>query len=204
LPLSQLDGAANDNAPSTPQTSQQPEGKRIKITPSTQASVPERPRSTGPSSAQTNSPAKPSPQSIEDFEHQVLGVLFNITVKEGVETNDHRISLPGLRSELQDEGKELRLHTGILDQAILEAASKAEKQRPLDYLLPCWSRIQERMKKPDPDTRRWDVYCEAKRLCLSYCIFAITMPEMFGYENKSHLDNLSKGADDIRAQNRVY
>lgn len=134
----------------------------------------------------------------------MLGVLFNITVKEGVETNDHRISLPGLRSELQDEGKELRLHTGILDQAILEAASKAEKQRPLDYLLPCWSRIQERMKKPDPDTRRWDVYCEAKRLCLSYCIFAITMPEMFGYENKSHLDNLSKGADDTRAQNRVY
>jgi ubiquitin conjugation factor E4 B len=115
--------------------------------------------------------------------------LFNITLKEGaLDTNDHRISLPGLQSELQDEGKELRLHTGILDQAILEAASKAEKQRPLDYLLPCWSRIQERMKKPDPDTRKWSIYGEAKRLCLSYCIFAITMPEMFGYENSSSLN----------------
>jgi ubiquitin conjugation factor E4 B len=122
-----------------------------------------------------------------------LGNLFNITLKEGaLETNGHRIFLPGLRSELQDEGKELRLHTGILDQAILEAASQAEKQRPLDYLLPCWSRTQERMKKQDPDTRKWNIYCEAKRLCLSYCIFAITMPEMFGYEKIFHSKFLSR------------
>lgn len=189
MPSNQLDGASNDGSPSTTQTAQQPEGNRIKITPTASASVPERPRSTGPSPAQTTPPAKLSPQSIEDFEHQALGNLLNISLKE----DGHRISLPGLRSELQDEGKELRLHTGILDQAILEAASKTEKQRPLDYLLPCWNRIQERMKRPDQDTRRWEIYCEAKRLCLSYCIFAITMPEMFGCENISHLDYLEQG-----------
>jgi ubiquitin conjugation factor E4 B len=122
-----------------------------------------------------------------------LGILFNITLKEGtLGTKDRRIFLSGLRDELQDEGKDLRLHTGILDQALLEAASKAEQQHPLDYLLPCWNRIQERMKKQDPNTRKWEVYGEAKRLCISYCVFAITMPEMFGYESVFYLGVLVK------------
>ncbi|CEJ59389.1 hypothetical protein PMG11_08014 [Penicillium brasilianum] len=180
----ELDGAANDSSVPATHSSQQPEGKRIKITPTVSASVPERPRSTGPSSSQPHSPARSSSQSIEDFEDQVLGILFNITLKEGtLGTKDRRILLSGLRDELQDEGKDLRLNTGILDQALLEAASKVEQQNPLDYLLPCWNRIQERMKKQDPDTRKWEIYGEAKRLCMSYCIFAITMPEMFGIDS---------------------
>lgn len=48
------------------------------------------------------------------------------------------------------------------------------------------------MKKPDQDTGRQNIYCEAKRLCLSYCIFAITMPEMFGYEHIPLVDHLEQ------------
>lgn len=127
-----------------------------------------------------------------------MGILFNITLKEGtLGTKDRRILLSGLRDELQDEGKDLRLNTGILDQALLEAASKVEQQNPLDYLLPCWNRIQERMKKQDPDTRKWEIYSEAKRLCMSYCIFAITMPEMFGYENMFYFWYWSNDTDNF-------
>ncbi|KAJ5176245.1 uncharacterized protein N7482_002122 [Penicillium canariense] len=184
-PPQQSTGISNGSS-SAAQKPQHPEGKRIKITPSGSASAPERPRSVGPSSSRASTPAKsdPTPQSIEDFEHHVLSDLFKLSLEESsFGKKDQRVFLPGLRSELQDEGQELRLHTAILDQALLEAASKAEKQRPLDYLLPCWNRIHERMKKPDPDSRKWNIYCEAKRLCLSYCIFAITMPEMFGIDS---------------------
>ncbi|KAJ5485033.1 hypothetical protein N7539_005021 [Penicillium diatomitis] len=183
-------------APAAAPGSQMPEGKRIKITPTTSAEVVERARSIPQSPARTASPARinsparvDSPArsialSIDEFEHLILGSFFSINLNEETRArNKHRADLPGLRSELLEDGKEVRLHIGILDQAILEAASQA--QRPLDYLLPCWNRIQDRMRKPDTDTKRWDIICEAKRLCLSYCVFAITMPEMFGVESSN-------------------
>lgn len=85
---------------------------------------------------------------------------------------------------MQDEGNELRIQTAVLDQALLEAASKAEQQRPLDYLLPCWKRVarlHKGFRRAREDDPKFQVLCEARRLCMSYCVFAITMPEMFGY-----------------------
>lgn len=72
---------------------------------------------------------------------------------------------------------------GVLDQAIVEAASKTESQRPLNYLLPCWKRIQRLYKgfrKTQDEDPKYNIVREARRLCISYCIFAITIPEMFG------------------------
>jgi ubiquitin conjugation factor E4 B len=108
-----------------------------------------------------------------------------LTLKEEGQRDIHgkRTYLPGLRSELQDEGKELRIQISNLDQALLEAASQAEKNRPLDYLLPCWKRITKLYKglrRTGDSDPKYQVLCEARRLCMSYCIFAITMPEMFG------------------------
>ncbi|KAJ5699179.1 hypothetical protein N7493_012087 [Penicillium malachiteum] len=171
--------SASSSAPRTPQ----PEGKRIKITP---ASVPERPRSAAPSTPGTPPPAKP--ETIETFEDRTLSAVFKLTLKEEGQRDLHgqRIYLPGLRSELESEGKELRIGTAVLDQALLEAASKAEQGRPLDYLLPCWKRIAKlhkgfrRVRDDDP---KFQVLCEARRLCMSYCIFGITMPEMFGLDS---------------------
>lgn len=91
--------------------------------------------------------------------------------------------LPGLRSELEEQGRELRVETSVLDQALLEAASSAPQQKPLDYLLPCFkriSRMQQKFRRTADNDPKFNVICEARRLCISYCIFAITMPEMFG------------------------
>lgn len=111
--------------------------------------------------------------------------MFRLTLKEDMQRDIHgqRVFLPGLQKELLDEGKELRIQTTTLDQALLEAASKTERQRPLDYLLPCWKRITKLHKgfrRTRDDDPKYQVLCEARRLCMSYCIFAITMPEMFG------------------------
>ncbi|KAJ5403359.1 hypothetical protein N7509_003230 [Penicillium cosmopolitanum] len=168
---------------SAAQTPKHPDGKRIKITPAVSpAATPERPRSTAPSNAGTPPPAKI--ETIETFEDRTLGAVFRLTLKE--EGQYQRVYLPGLRSELQDEGKEMRIETAMLDQALLEAASKAEGQGPLNYLLPCWKRItklQKQFKRTRDDDPKYQVLCEARRLCMSYCIFAMTMPEMFGMDN---------------------
>lgn len=163
------------------QTPQPSDGKRIKITPAGQA--PERPRSTAPSTPGTPPPSKQ--ESIEAFEDRTLGAVFRLTLQEHAQRDTHgqRIFLPGLRGELQNEGKELRIQTATLDQALLEAASKVEQQHPLDYLLPCWKRIakvHKSFRRAADDDPKFQVLCEARRLCMSYCIFAITMPEMFG------------------------
>lgn len=86
-------------------------------------------------------------------------------------------------SELKDEGSEIRISTGVLDQAILEAASNTDRDTPLDYLLPCWKRVRRLTKgfrKSSDNDPRFAVISEAKRLCISYAVFAVTMPEMFG------------------------
>ncbi|KAJ5529863.1 hypothetical protein N7527_003256 [Penicillium freii] len=179
-PLSTQPPSRIFNAPQTPQQS---EGKRIKITPAT--ATPERPRSAAPSAPSTPPPQKI--ESIEAFEDRTLSAVFRVTLKEEGQRDIHgsRTYLPGLRSELQDEGQELRIRVAVLDQALLEAASKAERQRPLDYLLPCWKRITKLYKglrRTGDNDPKYQVLCEARRLCMSYCIFAITMPEMFGCE----------------------
>lgn len=115
--------------------------------------------------------------------------MFRFTLKEDArhDHNGNRIFLPGLRDEIQDEGKDLRIEVASLDQALLEAASKAENGRPLDYLLPCWKRIaklHKNFRKAGDDDPKLKILSEARRLCMSYCIFGITMPEMFGYVNQ--------------------
>ena len=93
--------------------------------------------------------------------------------------------MASIREDLDQEGYPVRLDTHILDQAILEAASNLGKTTPLDYLLACWKRVARLSKtfktrnEDDPDSK-YSIVKEAKRLCMSYCIFAVTMPDMFG------------------------
>lgn len=113
--------------------------------------------------------------------------VFRITLNEDQKKDVHGhplTYLPGVRGELEEQGAELRISVGILDQALLEAGTIAGGQRPLDYLLPCWKRVQRLYKgfrKAHDDDPKYSVVQEARRLCISYCVFAITMPEMFGF-----------------------
>jgi ubiquitin conjugation factor E4 B len=126
-------------------------------------------------------------ENVETFEDRTLRALFKTSLTEGQQQDIHGqplIYLPGVRRELEEQGQELRMEVGILEQALLEAASSADRLGPLNYLLPCWKRIRRLYKgfrRSHENDPKFNIVQEARRLCISYCMFAISMPEMFGY-----------------------
>ncbi|KAK2749637.1 hypothetical protein FQN57_005859 [Myotisia sp. PD_48] len=159
--------------PATPSA----EIKRIRITPS----------------KPTKSKDGPLPnrmaETIEEFENRTLSNIFRITLEEDrrADINGNSLQyLSGVRQELETDGLPIRLSNTILDQALLEAASNTVDQQPFAYLLSCWNRIStlcRGFRKPTVGDPKYDIVHEAKRLCMGYCIFAATMPEMFGIES---------------------
>jgi ubiquitin conjugation factor E4 B len=91
------------------------------------------------------------------------------------------VFLPGLNEELNDANEPLRISIGSLDQAIIEACTNWPDDKPLmNYLLPCWKRaVKLAMTKTNAPARQ-EVHEEAKRLCMSNCLFALTLPDLFG------------------------
>lgn len=176
------DSNVSANATAQQATSQgvSTQGKRIRITPAASSDT---------TASSTPTPSKrPTPRSeetLEPFEDRTLRALFCITLDENQQKDIHGQKLTflsELKSELEEEGSAVRVSVGVLDQAILEAASNTGRNPPLHYLLPCWKRVRRLLKgfrKTSDDDPKFAVISEAKRLCLSYCIFAITMPDMF-------------------------
>ncbi|KAL8997592.1 MAG: hypothetical protein Q9188_006285 [Gyalolechia gomerana] len=127
-------------------------------------------------------------ETLEEWEDKVLRGMFRVTLDSSARSDGHGHHLSfveGVRADLEEQGQPIRLSTAILDQAILEAASNISKVTALDYLLACWKRVTAQFKHSKShkaEESRLDVVKEARRLCMSYCIFAITMPEMFGRE----------------------
>ncbi|KAI9829054.1 MAG: hypothetical protein M1832_000077 [Thelocarpon impressellum] len=125
--------------------------------------------------------------TLELWEDKTLSAIFRLTLDRDVRQDSHGNGLHfvhGTRAELDEAGALPRLTTAVLDQAILEAASGLKDTTPLDYLLGCWKRVSRmfRVTKSGVDTSKYDVLKEARRLCMSYCLFAVTMPDMFGLE----------------------
>ncbi|KAI4183557.1 MAG: hypothetical protein L6R41_005329 [Letrouitia leprolyta] len=127
-------------------------------------------------------------ETIEEWEDKVLRGIFRVTLDPFARSDSHGHHLSfvkGVKADLEEQGQPLQLSTATLDQAILEAASNISKLTPLEYLLACWKRNTAQFKHSKNhgiEEARLDVLKEAKRLCMSYCVFAITMPEMFGGE----------------------
>lgn len=127
-------------------------------------------------------------ETLEEWEDKVLRSMFRVTLDSSARSDSHGHHLnfvKGVRADLEDQGQPIRLSTPVLDQAILEAASSTSKVSVLDYLLGCWKRVTAQFKHSKTrkaEESRLDILKEARRLCMSYCIFAITMPEMFGRE----------------------
>ncbi|KAL3481639.1 ubiquitin elongating factor core-domain-containing protein [Aspergillus californicus] len=187
-PQPQPQSSKNNTLPTTSRQetegSQGSEGKRIKISPA--ASAPAQPQNVTPVS---NTPPPPKAEdTIEVFEDRTLSAVFKLTLNEERKKDIHgqRLTfLSGVRGELQDQNRSLRIDTSVLDQALLEAASSQPESKPLDYLLPCWKRVarlHKGFRRARDDDPKFQVICEARRLCMSYCVFAITMPEMFGID----------------------
>jgi len=121
----------------------------------------------------------------DEYANRILGQIFRITLDPDhrIDTSNHKlIFLPNLRQELEEEGAPIRLSKDRLDSAILEAATTIPHNRSiLDYLLPAWKRITKSLKGLRGYVNGKDVVLkEAKRLCMSHCIFAVEMPELYG------------------------
>ena len=128
---------------------------------------------------------------MESWEDKALSAAFRVSLDPN-KTSDHLGHklhyVEGVRRELEHENAPLQLNVAILDQAIFEAGKNFAKGAPFDYMLGCWKRIskQFRAAKIKPDEVRLKIIREARRLCMSYCIFALTMAdEMFEAEAPS-------------------
>lgn len=174
----------------TPNTTSQveihsiPDGPRINITQITGRPV--TPSRRDNSSTAAGSPGRRSAESLDEWENRILSGIFGLTVNPNIKHDSHGHTLhylPGVRSDLEEQGEVVRLHTAVLDQAIVEAASNLGKITPLDYLLVCWKRVSRLFKSfkgAGAEDAKHRIIKEARRLCMSYCIFAVTMPDMFG------------------------
>lgn len=90
--------------------------------------------------------------------------------------------LPSLNEELNESGEPLKLSLNILDQALMEAATSYPQDKPLmSYFLPCWKRaVKASVQFKATEGHKLEVHEEAKRLCMSGCLFALTMPDLYG------------------------
>lgn len=126
-------------------------------------------------------------ESFEDWEDRHLCSIFRISLCPESKHDAHGNPLQylaGTRAELEESSQPLRMNTSMLDQALLEAATNVGMNNtPLNYLLSCWKRVSRQHKvsrKNGEEDPKFKMAKEARRLCMSYCIFAVTMPEMFG------------------------
>ncbi|KZF25758.1 ubiquitin conjugation factor E4 [Xylona heveae TC161] len=143
-------------------------------------------------SSQAGTPRSKSPRSPQEtlavWEDRTLGSIFRLTLEENYTQDAHGNKLhyvPGVKSDLEEDGGTPRFTTSALDQALLEAASSLENETPLDYLLGCWKRVCRQyraVKSNSTSDPKFPIVKEARRICMSYCIFAATMPDMFGHE----------------------
>ena len=125
-------------------------------------------------------------ESDQDYAHRMLSRIFRVSVDphEMTDAQGQRlVFLPNLNQELNDAGEHLKLSVGLLDQAIIEACSNWASDQPLlDYLLPCWKRaVKASNTARTASAQRQEMLVEAKRLCMSNCLFALTMPALYGF-----------------------
>lgn len=147
--------------------------------------------------APARKPDPPQAESDEDYADRVLSQIFRISVNPHHMSNSsgHRLAfLPALNQELNDAGEPLKLSVSTLDQAIIEACSSWPGDKPLlSYLLPCWKRaVKAATSAKITAGPRFDVHEESKRLCMSNCLFALTMPILYKLV-KAHIAYFTSG-----------
>lgn len=125
----------------------------------------------------------------EAWEDATLSDVFRVTLDPSHRANargEPLRFLEGVRADLESQNLPLRMDLTSLDGAIVEAGSDTTGGKPLRYLLGCWKRVMKQWRAlrgaslEDPKMR---VLQETKRIIMSYCVFATTMPEMFGLES---------------------
>lgn len=125
-------------------------------------------------------------ESLEVWQDKVLKQAMRVTLnpEEVVDSNGNKLAFLGsTRQDLEDQNAPMLLNVEVLEGAITEAAAQAEDKDTFKYLLICFKRVSRAIRSTrysgDNDPKH-DILKEARRLCMSYCVFAVTMPEMFG------------------------
>ena len=157
-----------------------PSAPQIKVRPRP-ASPAKRDRD-GSEKAQTRVAEKPA-ESLDAWQDKMLRQVFRVTLKENEVKDVHGHKLTFLPSTKEDLGDSKFLNIEVLEGAITEAASQAAGGKVFEYLLACFKRVSRAIRSTrytGPEDSKHDILRETKRLSMSYCIFATTMPEMFG------------------------
>ena len=159
---------------------------KIKVTPSKGRPVTPQKRDRPSPSAR---PSSRTGETLEQWENRTLNSMFRVTLDASHGQDSHGNNLQYLEAickELEEQGDSVLLKTTVLDLVLMEVLSNLNQGiAPLDYLLPCWKRVSKQYKvlrKAGEEDARFKIVKEARRLCMSYCIFAMTMPEMFGLD----------------------
>ncbi|SMR61144.1 unnamed protein product [Zymoseptoria tritici ST99CH_1E4] len=159
--------------PSTPAPT---ERKPVKINVS-------KPRPASPKRERPRPTEKPA-ESIDTWQDKTLRQVFRVTLKvEEVKDihGNNLIFLPSTRDDLTEQNRPELLNVDVLEGAITEAAGQAPGGNIFEYLLTCFKRVSRTIRSARAeDTAKLEILKETRRLCMSYCVFAVTMPEMFG------------------------
>ncbi|RKF79986.1 Ubiquitin conjugation factor E4 [Golovinomyces cichoracearum] len=138
----------------------------------------------------------PIGETIEEYEDRILCSSFCITLdasKKPQFPNHTPCFLANLRQDLESENVPILLTRERLESAILEAASAVPSNKSiLNYLIPCFKRITKIMTGlGESNDAKLAILKEAERLCLSYCIFAVDVPDLFGRTPNPAYDSLA-------------
>lgn len=156
------------------------------------------------SRSSSTAPARPA-ETLEQYEDRSLKSIFRLSLdpSQSRDAGGNTVfPLPGLREELEADGKELRLSVDNLEQAIMEGGQNLGKVKTHDWLLSSWkrvNRIRRTFRDKTVENPKWDILTEARRLCMSWTIFALTLPDMFGQEyngTAAFADHLLADADE--------
>jgi ubiquitin conjugation factor E4 B len=177
-PTQQTTDGADDKLSRERSTTQTPtEKKPVKINVS-------KPRPASPKRERPRTTERPA-ESIETWQDKMLRQVFRVTLKVEEVRDIHGNSLIFLPSTKEDLTEPL-LNVDVLEGAITEAAGQAPGGNIFEYLLTCFKRVSRMIRGARTVTAdeltKLDILKETRRLCMSYCLFAVTLPDMFGQD----------------------
>lgn len=136
-------------------------------------------------------PCPPAPrkqyreQTLEEWTDKLLTSILRVSLdpNQTFDSSGHNLTfLPELSQEIRGEDQEPLLSIDRFQEAVMEAGRVYPPHKPLfEYFLACWKRVTRYRILRASTPEKEEALKEAKRLCFSNCIFAVTMPEMFGY-----------------------
>ncbi|KAK3948821.1 ubiquitin elongating factor core-domain-containing protein [Pseudoneurospora amorphoporcata] len=132
--------------------------------------------------------------TFEEWTDKLLTSILRVSLdpNQTFDSSGHNLTyLPGLSQEIRSEGQEPLLSIDRFQEAVMEAGSLYPRSKPLfEYFLACWKRVNRFRISRASTPEKEEALKEAKRLCFSNCIFAVTMPEMFSREPDPKHDSL--------------